>query len=326
MTVSAACIAFRVSRRWYYRLLPRWQAQGRAGLIDRSSRPHRSPQRLSLAQEAAIVTLRQHTARGADFLAALLGLPASTVHRVIRRQGLLRQRAERAPVVRYEYSAPGAMVHCDTKKLGRIVGGPGHRIHGDHSIQSRGVGWEVMHMAIDDATRLVYAEILGDEKARTTALFLVRAVRRFRKQGISVDRVLTTTAGPTGPTRGGASAESPGSAIAAPAPITPRPTARPSAGSRLPFVRASTSRCSTAASNAWPPSTSSSGGTTTTDLTAPTKGSRPALALLSCRRRECHQCPGGLQLARPAAARPSLNRVLGFRQTPSGRMPLTTEY
>jgi transposase InsO family protein len=196
MTISAACIAFQVSRRWYYRWLPRWQAQGRAGLLDRSSRPHRSPQRLSLAQEAAIVALRRQTARGADFLAALLGLPASTVHRVIRRQGLLRQRAERPPVVRYEYELPGAMVHCDTKKLGRIVGGPGHRIHGDHSRENRGVGWEVMHMAIDDATRLVYAEILGDEKGRTTALFLVRAVRWFRQQGITLDRVLTDNGSP----------------------------------------------------------------------------------------------------------------------------------
>ncbi|HEY8676821.1 MAG TPA: IS481 family transposase [Candidatus Dormibacteraeota bacterium] len=196
MTVSAACIAFRVSRRCYYRWLPRWQAQGRAGLIDRSSRPHRSPQRLSLAQEAAIVALRTQTARGADFLAALLGLPASTVHRVIRRQGLLRQRAERGPVVRYEYSQAGAMVHIDTKKLGRIVGGPGHRIHGDHSRENRGVGWEVMHMAIDDASRLVYAEILGDETGRTTALFLIRAVRWFRAQGITVDRVLTDNGSP----------------------------------------------------------------------------------------------------------------------------------
>jgi transposase InsO family protein len=196
MTVSAACIAFRVSRRCYYRWLPRWQAQGRTGLIDRSSRPHRSPQRLSMAQEATIVALRQRTARGADFLAALLGLPASTVHRVIRRQGLLRQRAERAPVLRYEYSEPGAMVHCDTKKLGRIVGGPGHRIHGDRTTRARGVGWEVLHMAIDDATRLVYAEILGDETGRTTALFLVRAVRWYRSQGISVDRVLTDNGSP----------------------------------------------------------------------------------------------------------------------------------
>jgi len=140
--------------------------------------------------------LRQRTARGADYLAALLDLPASTVHRVIRRQGLLRQRTERAPVVRYEYSVPGAMVHADTKKLGRIVGGPGHRAHGDRTTRARGVGWEVMHMVIDDATRLVYAEILGDETGRTTALFLVRAVRWFRQQGITVDRVLTDNGSP----------------------------------------------------------------------------------------------------------------------------------
>lgn len=197
MTVSAACIAFQVSRRWYYRWLPRWQARGRVGLFDRSSRPLRSPQRLSLTQELAIVELRRRTGRGADFLAPLLGLPASTVHRVIRRQGLLRQRAERTPVVRYEFSEPGAMLHADTKKLGRIVGGPGHRIHGQHQLQRhRRVGWEVMHMLIDDATRLVYAEILEDEKARTAALFLVRGVRWFRAQGITPDRVLTDNGNP----------------------------------------------------------------------------------------------------------------------------------
>lgn len=196
MTVSAACIAFRVSRRWYYRWLPRWQAQGRLGLYDRSSRPLRSPHRLSLAQEAAITALRRQTGRGADFLAPLLGLPASTVHRVIRRQGLLRQLAARPPVIRYEFGEPGAMLHADTKKLGRIVGGPGHRIHGDHSRQPRHVGWEVMHMLIDDATRLVYAEILGDEQGRTAALFLVRAVRWFRAQGIRADRILTDNGSP----------------------------------------------------------------------------------------------------------------------------------
>jgi len=191
MTVSAACIAYRVSRRWYYRWLPRWRAQGKAGLFERSSRPLRSPQRLSLVQEEAITELRRRTGRGADFLAALLGLPASTVHRVIRRYDLLRKPAARAPIVRYEYSVPGAMLHADTKKLGRIVGGPGHRIHGDRTRERRGVGWEVMHMVIDDATRLVYAEILSDEKGRTAACFLVRALRWFREHGVSGQRILT---------------------------------------------------------------------------------------------------------------------------------------
>jgi hypothetical protein len=138
--------------------------------------------------------LRQKTARGADFLAALLGLPAPTVHRVSRRQGLLRQRAERAPVVRYQYTEARAVVHVDTKKLGRIVGGPGHRIHRRRSREQRGVGWEAVHMAIDDATRLVYAEILGDENGRTMALLLVRAVRWFREHGIAWIAFSPTTA------------------------------------------------------------------------------------------------------------------------------------
>lgn len=196
MTVTAACMAFRVSRRWYYRWRPRWETEGQVGLLDRSSRPRRSPQRLSLAHEARIAALRRRTGWGPDRLAALCGVPAATVHRVIRRQGLQRQQPQRPPVMRYEFSTPGAMVHCDTKKLGRIVGGPGHRIHGDHSQERRGVGWEVLHMAIDDASRVVYAEMLADEKGRTAAHFLVRAVRWFREQGVVIDRVLTDNGSP----------------------------------------------------------------------------------------------------------------------------------
>lgn len=195
MTVSAACMAFGVSRRWYYRWRPRWQAAGQLGLREHSSRPRTSPQRLSPEQEAAVVALRRGTGKGADFIAALLGLPASTVHRVIQRQGLVRGRVPRPPVISYEYSTPGAMGHADTKKLGRIQGA-GHRAHGDRRTRVRGIGWEVMHMLIDDATRLVYAEILADEKGRTAALFLVRAVRWFREQGIVLDRILTDNGSP----------------------------------------------------------------------------------------------------------------------------------
>ena len=98
--------------------------------------------------------------------------------------------------MRYEYAEPGAMVHVDTKKLGRIGAGPGHRIHGDRRRRSRGVGWEVLHVAVDDATRLAYCEVLADEKGRTAALFLIRAVRWFREQGIAVDRLLTDNGSP----------------------------------------------------------------------------------------------------------------------------------
>jgi transposase InsO family protein len=191
MTVTAACLAARVSRRFYYRWLPRWQADRQAGLVDRISRPHSSPQRLSLIAEAHIVALRDKLGWGADRLAALLELPPSTVHRVLRRHGLVGRPKEPATVIRYEHAQPGGLLHLDTKKLGRIVGGPGHRATGDRRVRQRGVGWEVLHVAIDDATRLVYAEILADEKASTVARFTLRALRWFRSQGVVVQRLLT---------------------------------------------------------------------------------------------------------------------------------------
>lgn len=191
LTVVAACLAFRVSRRWYYRWLPRWQAARDAGMHDRSSRPLSSPQRLALRHEALISGLRQTTGWGPDRIAALLGLARSTVHRAIRRLGLSAARAERPPVMRYEYPNPGGLLHLDTKKLGRIVDGPGHRATGDRRDTRRGAGWEVLHVAIDDATRLVYAELLPDERRYTAARFLVRALRWFASQGIVVERVLT---------------------------------------------------------------------------------------------------------------------------------------
>ena len=196
MTVSAACLAFRVSRRWYYRWLPRWQAEGRRGMVDRSSRPHRSPQLVSRSQEEHVVLLRRLLSASADTIAALTGIPRTTVHRIVRRRGLQRPKQPREPVVRYEYAEPGAMVHVDTKKLGRFDKGPGHRIHGDRSRRHRGAGWEFLHVAVDDCTRLVYCEVLADEKGRTAAHFLIRALRWFREQGITVDRLLTDNGSP----------------------------------------------------------------------------------------------------------------------------------
>lgn len=199
MTVTAACLAARVSRRFYYRWLPRWQAQRTEGLIDRSSRPRTSPTRLDAFVEATIVALRERTGWGPDRLARLLGLPAGTVHRVLRRQGCLDRRAgadRSTEVCRYEHTRPGGLLHLDTKRLGRIVDRPGHRATGDRRGRRRGAGWEVLHVALDDATRLVYAELLPDETGRTTAGFLVRALRWFAEQGISVERVLTDNGSP----------------------------------------------------------------------------------------------------------------------------------
>ncbi len=191
MTVTAACAAFRISRRCYYRWLPRWRVDRASGLVDHSSRPGRSPQRLSAPQEARIAAVRRSTGWGPDRIGALLAIPASTVHRAIGRLGLGRPGPEPVVVLRYEHAEPGGLVHLDTKKLGRIVGGPGHRATGDRRHHRRGVGWEVLHVAIDDATRLVYAEILPDERAVSAARFLVRALRWFRDQGVSVRRIIT---------------------------------------------------------------------------------------------------------------------------------------
>jgi transposase InsO family protein len=196
MTVTAACLAFRVSRRFYYRWLPRWQAHGPDGLVDASSRPRTSPQRLSLEQEVTIAALRRRTGWGADRLAAWLGLPPATCHRVLRRQGLIVRRPPAEPAVRYEHEHPGDLVHLDTKKLGRIVGGPRHRATGDRRDRTRGAGWEVMHAAIDDATRLVYAEILPDETGETAAAFTERAVAWFAGQGVTVRRILSDNGSP----------------------------------------------------------------------------------------------------------------------------------
>jgi transposase InsO family protein len=196
LTVSAACAAFRWSRRAYYRWLPRWLADGSAGLGDRSSRPVRSPQRLSELDERRIAGLRLALGWGPDRIAAVLSLSRSSVHRAIRRLGLSREDPAPASIIRYEYATPGGLLHLDTKKLGRIGDGPGHRATGDRRSRNRGIGWEVLHVAIDDATRLVYAELLPDEKGRTTARFLVRALRWFRSQGVAVVRLLTDNGSP----------------------------------------------------------------------------------------------------------------------------------
>ena len=110
---------------------------------------------------------------------------------MLDRQGLIVHARRREPVVRYEHEHPGDLLHLDTKKLGRIVGGPGHRATGDRRGRTRGAGWEVLHVAIDDASRLVYAEILPDERGDTAAAFAERAVAWFAAQGVTIRRILS---------------------------------------------------------------------------------------------------------------------------------------
>ena len=174
-------------RRWWRR----YQAQGEAGLVNRSSRPHRSPRALPRWRRRQIARRRQRRWSSLQ-MAADLGLPLATVVQVQRRLGLARlgPLTPKPPVQRYERRVPGALVHLDIKKLGRI-GRVGHRIHGDRRTRVRGIGWEYLHLAIDDATRLAYAAIFPDETGTSTAAFLHGAVAWFARQGITWRALMT---------------------------------------------------------------------------------------------------------------------------------------
>jgi len=161
-------------------------------LADRSSRPHRSPRRTSVTMEAAVVRLRRARATAWQISAAL-GLPRSTVTRVLARRGLNRVTAcdPIAPVERYAWPHAGDLLHVDMKRLGRMVGGAGHRIHGDRRRRTRGAGFEWLHVAVDDATRLAYVDVLAAEDAPTCAAFLRRACAWYRRRGIRIRRLLS---------------------------------------------------------------------------------------------------------------------------------------
>jgi transposase InsO family protein len=174
-------------RRWW----TRYQQEGLTGLVDRSSRPHRSPRRLARWRRRQIQRLR-HQRWSSLRIAEHLGLPLPTVVHVQRQLGLARLAplTPKPPVRRYERRVPGALVHLDIKKLGRI-GRVGHRIHGNHQIRSRGIGWEYLHIAIDDATRLAYAALFPDETGISTAAFLVQAQAWFAAHGVRWRALLT---------------------------------------------------------------------------------------------------------------------------------------
>jgi len=187
-TVAAAAEAFGVSRRTAYKWLARFDE---GALRDRSSKPKTSPQQTPAALVEWIVRLRRQRWTGAQ-IAARLKLPRSTVHRILRRAGLSRLKLLEPPqpVIRYERKHPGELVHIDVKKLGRI-GRVGHRIHGDRTTRVRGIGWEFVHVAVDDASRLAYVEVLPDEKGPSCTAFLRRALAWYRQLGIRVRRVMT---------------------------------------------------------------------------------------------------------------------------------------
>ncbi len=194
-----------VSRATAYKWLGRYRAEGVAGLADRSSRPRRSPTRTDAVTEAAIVALRRDRRLGPARIAGIVGVPASTVHRVLTRHAMPRlawlDRPTGVPVRRYERARPGELVHVDVKKIGRLRDGGGWRVHGRDSLERRRarygarVGYEYVHCAIDDHTRLAYAEVHADERAATCADFLRRAARWFAGHGIArIEKVMTDNA------------------------------------------------------------------------------------------------------------------------------------
>ncbi len=199
-----------ISRTTVYKWIGRYALEGQAGLADRSSRPHRSPRQVPLELELQILQARLDLNAGPVQLAAELHLPASTIGQVLRRWAvphltdldrlsgeLLRSRATDE---RYEHARPGDLLHVDVKKLGRIPPGGGWRLDGERALNHRNddrepVGFDFIHVAVDDFSRVVYAEVLPDERVATCAAFLHRAIGWFHDQhDVTIRRVLTDNA------------------------------------------------------------------------------------------------------------------------------------
>lgn len=186
-----------ISRATAYKWVRRYRTEGEAGLLDRSSRPRHSPRRLPDMVEARILAARAEWRYGPDRLGPLLGLPPSTVHRVLHRRGFSRLRdADRvtAAPVRYVACHPGALLHQDHKKLGRIPDGGGWRVAGRDNRPHHGrakVGYEHLEVLVDDASRYAVVVPVPDETAASAIGALETAAAEFARLGIRIERVLT---------------------------------------------------------------------------------------------------------------------------------------
>lgn len=210
--VAHVAKAMGISRQCAHRWVARFDAEGDAGLVDRSSRPHRSPTRTSVEVETAVIAARLEHRRGQDWLGAELGVAPRTVNRILQRHSMpmLRAcdpltgeviRATKSTTVRYERDRPGELVHMDVKKIGRIPDGGGWRAHGRGVVgrtaerRRTKVGYDYVHSLVDDHSRLAYSEIHPDERADTVADFYERAVAYFAEHGIDrVERLMTDNA------------------------------------------------------------------------------------------------------------------------------------
>jgi transposase InsO family protein len=204
LTLTEAAEAAGVSVRTAGKWTRRYRAEGEAGLIDRSSSPDTVHNATPADRVEAIAALRRLRFTGPE-IAELLEMATSTVSAVLKRIGLgrLSRLEPPEPIRRYEKQRPGELIHIDVKKLGRIVGGAGHRIVGRQGqlhnprrtdgsgVPRKQVGWECVHVCVDDATRLAYVEVLPDEKAATAIGFLNRAVSFYRSHGVAIERLMT---------------------------------------------------------------------------------------------------------------------------------------
>ncbi len=196
-SVAAVAAAQGVTSKTVRKWRNRHAVEGAPGLVDRTSRPHRSPTRLAGHAEEEIEALRRQRLTGPT-IARRLGRPRSTIGVVLRRRGLGRLAAldPRVPVTRYERERPGELIHIDIKKLGRIDG-IGHRITGNRTGQSsrravgRGLGWEYLHVAIDDRSRLAFTQLLPSERKEDATAFLNSSIAWFSRHGVVVERVMT---------------------------------------------------------------------------------------------------------------------------------------
>ena len=191
MPVTSAAEAAGVSRRTASKWKGRHREAGEAALVDRSSRPHRSPRQTHSAVVEEILRLRRRRQTGPQ-IASRIGLSPSTVARILAQEGLsrLKNLDPKEPVLRYQRDHPGELIHIDIKKLGRIQV-VGHRITGNRRQRARGAGWEFVHVAVDDASRLAYAEVLANERSPTAVAFLRRLVAWYSSHRITVTGIMT---------------------------------------------------------------------------------------------------------------------------------------
>jgi transposase len=287
-SIAEAALAAGVSGRTCSKWVARYRAEGDLGLLDRSSAPRRVHNRTEERTVQLLAALRRLRFTAPE-LADLLDMPCSTISAILKRQGMGKLgRLGLEPAIRYERARPGELIHIDVKKLGRIQGGAGKRITGGHGRNGRPSrtdaegrrrnlrGWEAVHVAVDDATRLAYVEVLPDEKATTAIGFLRRAIAFYQRHGITVERLITDNGSPYRATIHAAACRALASATCAPAPTGHRPTAKQNASSAPCWPVGPTARSTAPQPNAPQPLTAGSGTTTITADTKPSADRHPS--------------------------------------------------